>query len=234
MTREEQERLFALVADPPPGSEIEAAKKYGVDLSLLVRSLTLTPDERVREAEDALLFAESLRATTDLPMITNFEAALRVLVDAEVNFIIVGAYAAYAHGANQLTRDLDLCYERTADNMKRLALALAPLHPRLRGAPEGIPFVLDERTLATGMNFTLQTDLGDIDLLGELSGVGQFSGLASDAVAVDLHGRRVRIASLDAIIRSKKAAGRPKDLIALPELEAIRRARLGQTESKKR
>lgn len=109
--------------------------------------------------------------------------------------------------------------------MKRLAGAISPLHPRLRGTPEGMPFTFDERTLANGMNFALQTDLGDIDLVGELSGVGQFRQLAQDAVSINLHNRSLKVASLDAIIRSKKAAGRPKDLAALPELEAIRESR---------
>jgi hypothetical protein len=155
--------------------------------------------------------------------VTNFEAALKVLADGGVNFVVVGAYAAVAQGFSQLTRDLDICYERTPQNMKRLAAALAPHHPRLRGAPEGLPFLLDHLTLSQGMNFTLQTDLGDIDLLGELSGLGQFPEVARDAVLTPLFGGFYRMASLDAIIRSKRAAGRGKDLNALPELEALKR-----------
>ena len=106
--------------------------------------------------------------------------------------------------------------------MKRLAAALAPYHPRLRGAPQGITFLLDHVTLSNGMNFTLQTDLGDIDLFGDLSGLGQFPEVAQDAVLMPLFGGSYRMASLDAIIRSKRAAGRPKDLNALPELEALK------------
>jgi len=74
---------------------------------------------------------------------TNFEAALRKLADAGVNFIVVGAYAAYAQGATQLTGDLDICYERTPENFRRLASALASIHPRLRGIPEDVPFVVE-------------------------------------------------------------------------------------------
>ncbi len=156
----------------------------------------------------------------------NFKAALKTLTDGQVSFIVVGRYAGVVQGSAQVTRDLDICYERTPANMKRIATALAPYHPRLRGAPAGHLFVLDERTLAQGMNFTFQTDfgdtdLGDIDLLGELSGVGQFSELTVDAVLIELYGMQIRVASLDVLIRSKRTAGRPKDLSVLPELEAL-------------
>ena len=153
---------------------------------------------------------------------TNFKAALTALNESAVNFIVVGAYAAVLHGSVQVTQDIDICYERSPDNLKRLAAALAPYHPRLRGISSELPFVLDERTLKQGMNFTFRTEVGDIDLLGELSGVGQFSELARDAVSIELYGMRIRVASLDALIRSKRAAGRGKDLAALPELEALK------------
>jgi len=61
MTREEHERLYELVQNPPPGSKMEAAKVYGVDLTLNLRSLTRTPTQRVLEMEAALKFAEELR-----------------------------------------------------------------------------------------------------------------------------------------------------------------------------
>jgi len=109
---------------------------------------------------------------------TNFREAVTVLSRAGVSFIVVGAYAGILQGAAQVTQDIDICYERSPENMKRLAAALEPYHPNLRGAPPGLPFILHERTLAQGINFTFQTDFGDIDLLGELSGVGQFPELA--------------------------------------------------------
>jgi hypothetical protein len=183
--------------------------------------------------ESALQFAENLRKPDSKTMTTNFAAALSALADAGVSFILVGAYAAYVHGASQLTRALDICYERTPENLSRLASALVPFQPRLRGVPDDTPFTFDAQALAQGMNFTLQTDIGELDLLGKLSGVGHFSELARDAVELDLHGHPIRVASLDAIIRSKKAAGRPKDLIALPELEAIREHRSGNKGQKK-
>ena len=161
-------------------------------------------------------------------------AALKVLVDAGVNFVIVGGFAAAARGSLLVTQDLDICYERSPGNLKRLATALAPHHPRLRGAPEDIPFVLDERTLTQGMNFTLQTDLGDLDLIGELSGVGRFAEAARDASSLTLYGGSYQVGSLETIIRSKKAAGRPKDLSSLPELEALRELQQAQQKDKEK
>jgi hypothetical protein len=153
---------------------------------------------------------------------TDFEAALKLLTDAGVRFIVVGAYAAVVHGSSQVTRDLDICYQRTTENMRRLASALAPYHPRLRGVDQKLPFVLDAQSLAQGMNFTLETDLGELDLMGQLSGVGGFEALFPDAQIIRLHQREIHIASLDAVINSKKAAGRPKDLNAIAELEALK------------
>lgn len=151
----------------------------------------------------------------------NFEAALKALSERGVNFVVIGGYAATLHGSAYLTRDLDICYERTPENMERLVSALTPYPPRLRGAPEG-PFLFDVQTLSNGMNFTLATDLGDIDLLGNLSGLGEFPAVALDAISMPLFGGECRVASLDSLIRSKRAAGRNKDLNVLPELEALK------------
>jgi hypothetical protein len=161
----------------------------------------------------------------------DFEATLKALSDRGVNFVVIGGYAATLHGSAYLTRDLDICYERTPENIERLVSALRPYHPRLRGAPEGLPFLFDVETLSNGMNFTLATDLGDIDLLGHLSGLGEYPAVALDALSMPLFGGEYRVASLDSLIRSKRAAGRNKDLNVLPELEALKEmhAQKGQT-----
>lgn len=151
-----------------------------------------------------------------------FEATLKLLADCNVKFVVIGGYAAMLQGSVILTRDLDICYERSAENLTRLASALSPIHPKLRGISDGVPFSLDNHALAQGMNFTLQTDLVDLDLLGEISGVGQFPEVARDAVRVELYGLTYLVASLDSLIKSKRAANRPKDKHALPELEALK------------
>src|ERR1700683_1864490 len=102
-----------------------------------------------------------------------FRKTLDALRDASVDFIVIGGVAAAAHGLAQVTFDLDVCYDRNQKNLERLSDALRRYGPRLRGAPEGLPFVLDAGTIARGMNFTLTTGLGDVDILGEVAGIGQ-------------------------------------------------------------
>lgn len=153
------------------------------------------------------------------------------LVSGGIKFVIVGGVAATVHGSSYVTDDLDLCYDRDRSNLKLLADVLAPLHPRLRGAPDGLPFIWDAETLQRGLNFTLRTDLGDIDLLGEITGVGAFERVSRAAITLTLFGVECSVISLDALICAKRAAGRPKDNLVLPELEALREATQDATES---
>jgi hypothetical protein len=158
-------------------------------------------------------------------MATDLLAVLQALAEERVDFVIIGGVALVASGSSRVTEDLGLCYERSSENLRRLADALLPFRPTLRGAPPELPFVLDERSLRSGLNFTLSTSAGDLDLLGEVPGVGPFTEVAKDAVSVELLGIVVKIMSLDSLERSKRAAGRAKDLLDLAEIHEIRRQR---------
>ncbi len=154
-------------------------------------------------------------------MITRFDRLLETLARGDVEFVVVGGVAGVAHGAGRLTQDVDLVYHRAPENLVRLAAALQPHRPYPRGAPEGLPFLWDERTLRNGSNFTLKTDLGAIDLLGEITGGGSYPDLLSHSEEVDADGFRWRCLDLPTLIRTKRAAGRPKDFEAVAELEAL-------------
>jgi hypothetical protein len=156
------------------------------------------------------------------PATAQFTAAVRTLTNARVSFVIVGGVAAVIHGAVRLTYDLDVVYRRTEDNFERLVAALAPLRPYLRDAPAGLPFQFNEVALSGGLNFKLATARGALDLMGELAGVGSFETVAERTISVDLGGTQVAVLDLDALILSKRAAGRSKDLEAIAELELIR------------
>jgi len=156
------------------------------------------------------------------------ESLLKELHRLEVEFVIIGGMAAVAHGSAYLTSDLDLCYSRKKQNLQRLAEALAPFHPRLRGAPLDLPFALDTSALRSGSNFTLITDLGNLDLLAEVSGLGGYEAAFSSSEDVELYGMRCRVLTLEGLIRTKKAADRLKDRLLLPELEALLEIRKSQ------
>jgi len=151
----------------------------------------------------------------------NLEETLRVLYDAGVEFVLIGGAAMGLQGSAHLTRDMDFCYERSRSNLERLAKALKPYHPSLRGAPTGLPFHFDAETIDRGLNFTLSTDLGDIDFLGEVSGLGGFDSVKTASDVKNVGGIEVRVLSLPGLIKSKVAAGRERDLYVLPELKAL-------------
>lgn len=150
------------------------------------------------------------------------ERLLAVLQAHSVAFVVIGGLAAIQHGSPQLTRDLDICYERSPHNLERLAQALREVHATLRGAPPDLPFRLDARTLAAGDHFTFVTDFGSLDCLGTPSGTAGYNDLIQNAVDADVLGVPVKIAGLDDLIRMKRAAGRAKDLYALEILGALR------------
>src|SRR5215475_4579979 len=102
------------------------------------------------------------------------EDTIRALYDEGVEFVLIGGSAMGLQGSAHVTKDIDVCYARTPANIARLAKALQPLRPSLRNAPANPPFALDAATITAGLNFTLSTGLGDLDLLGEVSGLGAF------------------------------------------------------------
>jgi hypothetical protein len=154
--------------------------------------------------------------------VTDFAALLASLGKHEVAFIVVGGAAAIAHGSTRLTQDLDIVYKRSPENLDRLVAALARHTPYLRGIPPGLPFIWDKTTLERGLNFTMVTSVGDIDLLGEIPGGGTYEDLSAGAIELRLFQTRCLCLSLPQLIRAKRASGRPKDLEALAELEAIK------------
>ena len=154
-------------------------------------------------------------------MVTRFDELIPLLAHAQVEFIIIGGVAARVHGSARLTEDLDIAYRRTHENIQRIVQALAPYDPYVRGAPRGLPFQWDERTIHNGLNFTLTTTLGSIDLLGEVTGGGMYDDLLPHAVTREFYGQRCLCLDVETLIRVKRAAGRPKDFEAIAELEAI-------------
>lgn len=213
----------------------EVYSESGVDLTLLRGNLRRSIEERWtkirRAAESGLALWQSnpYRHLLNSPLnrngiMTDVGAFVKLLVGHQVHFVLIGGQAMVAHGSAHITYDTDICYQRTPANLAALVAAFAPIHPYLRGVPPGLPFRFDVPTLAAGLNFTLDTDHGEIDILGEVSGVGNYDQVLAHSVERTVFGLSVRILSVEGLIAAKKAAGRNKDhahLLELIELKKI-------------
>jgi hypothetical protein len=154
-------------------------------------------------------------------LLMQFENAIQSLCDAGVDFVVVGDIAGVFHGSTEATYAFEVCYSRAPDNLSRLAAALTPFHPRLRGVPAGLPFIWDEQTLRSGTIFTLQTDVGEIDLLAEVAGLGDYAEVKRHSLLVEAFDRSIATLTLPALIRAKLSTGREKDRSAVPELQSL-------------
>jgi hypothetical protein len=153
---------------------------------------------------------------------------LQALLDAldrhAVDFIVIGGVAGIIHGSAHPTYDFDILYAREEKNLERLAAALSELDVTLANAPADLPFQFDARTLAAGSNFTFDSSRGRFDILGYAEGMRDYQAIRADATIEELWGFGVRTASIDDLIRMKRAAGRPKDRSMAEELIAIAEA----------
>ena len=147
---------------------------------------------------------------------------LQRLHDAGFHMVIVGGVAGAAHGSSFTTTDLDVSAPLDSDNIARLLAALAGLNPRWRMQPTLPPIPQDPAGYAGFKNLYIRTTLGDLDVLGEIAGIGAAAAVEANSEWRDFAGIRCRVITLDALIRAKRALGRPKDLAVATELEAIR------------
>ena len=151
----------------------------------------------------------------------NYESLLSALVKSGLRFVIVGGVAMNLQGSALNTNDLDIVYARDPETIAGLIRTLSRFSPRLRTAGGRVSFRFDDRTIKHGMNFTLETSVGNIDLLGEIAGIGKYDGALKLSKPVKLGKNTVRVLSLAGLIKTKRASGRPKDKVALVELEAL-------------
>lgn len=150
-----------------------------------------------------------------------FEHIIAALIASGVRFVVIGGVAATIHGSARLTNDIDICYDASPDNIDRLVASLVRWHAYLRGVERGLPFELDARALRTTPIMTLTTDVGDIDLLDVVRGVGDYNAVAAASEPVVIGEVEFRALRLEALIASKRAIRRPKDVEHLIELDAL-------------
>lgn len=157
----------------------------------------------------------------------NFSQLLQRLADAELDFVIVGGFAAITHGSAYLTRDVDICAVLTEESVTRLRRALADWNPKHRMTPQRLSFLTHPSSVEKLNNLYLQTDMGVIDIITSVLGVGDFVRLKDKAEELEVDGRHYRVISLDDLIAAKEALGREKDLLTAKELRAIAAKRRG-------
>jgi len=213
---------------PSNGPDWEAAIDYGIDVSLLLYKLDLTPSERLRQLEGGQQLVAALRGRAVMSAGGSAEL-LRRMVEHQVEFVVVGGVAAVALGSAMNTDDLDVAFPFTEENLRRLFAALEGLHPLYYMTLDKRPVREAPDQLVSFKNLYLATDVGRLDLLGSVPPVGDYERIASHAEKLTVFDLEVRVIALEDLITVKAHVGRPKDRHVELELRAIRelRARRG-------
>lgn len=160
----------------------------------------------------------------------NDKALLSRLKGRNVEFVIIGGVCGVLHGASLVTLDLDICCRFSRENLRCLEAAIKDLHPRHRLTANKLPFELTNHLCDSLKNIYLNTDLGILDCLSEVAGVGNYEEVLKQSVLHSLSYGEFRILNLDALIVAKIAAGRKKDLDAVKLFRAIKERKEQQKE----
>jgi hypothetical protein len=147
---------------------------------------------------------------------------LQRLAHAGVDFVIVGGYAGVVHGCTYVTQDVDICCDFSSVNLLALQRAISDLHPVHRMTPGRKPLELTQETAGEFKNLYLDTDLGHLDCLSEVQGIGPYPQVKHASQLIEVEGMRLHVLAIDALIRAKEAMHRPRDREAIRQLKAIR------------
>ncbi|MCM2281894.1 MAG: nucleotidyltransferase [Bdellovibrionaceae bacterium] len=154
--------------------------------------------------------------------VTNLNELLKLLLRNQIDFVLIGGFAGVVHGSSQVTRDLDIAMLLTPEQIENLRQCLKDIHPRHRMNPGFKPSFMDEPKITEGVkNIYLDTDLGILDILTEVTGVGDFERIRSDAVEISIFGFKCRVISPKDLIKAKETIGRDKDKAVVRELRKI-------------
>lgn len=149
------------------------------------------------------------------------ESLLERLIRHDVEFVIVGGFAALAHGVSLMTEDIDICCPFAEANLRKLGQAIVDLHPIHRMTPNRLPFELTPDLLPTLKNLYLRTDLGVLDCLGNVKGLGDYPAVRDVSISLELPIGTCRLLSVEALIKAKEAMGGPRDKQTIVQLKAI-------------
>jgi hypothetical protein len=163
-------------------------------------------------------------------MIQDDKALLLRLKEHDVRFVIIGGFCGIMHGVSLVTRDLDICCDFSPENLRKLESAVAGLHPFHRLAANRLPLELTDELISRLKNLYLQTDLGILDCLGEVTGIGSYEQVVKRSMTYNMSYGEFHILSIEGLIAAKEAAGRERDLVAVRQLRAIQERKSQQKE----
>jgi predicted nucleotidyltransferase len=146
---------------------------------------------------------------------------LQRLADAGLEFVVIGGFAGVLHGSSYVTDDLGICAVLSPENIEKLRVALADLHPAHRITHRKLSFLDHPAPGLPVANLYLQTDAGVLDVLGDVLGLGDFHALKKSAIEIPLFGRKCRVVSIEDLIKAKESVAWEKDLLVAKELRAI-------------
>ncbi len=147
---------------------------------------------------------------------------LQLLMGSQTEFVLIGGYACVVHGASQITRDLDICGPMNPPFIQKLRTTLKDVNPKHRLNPNSkVSFLVEPQNLDQVKNLYLETDLGIIDIVSEVTGVGNYARVVQSAVEIKLFEQKVKVICVEDLISSYKKLKRDKDKLALHELMAI-------------
>ncbi|HWX20009.1 MAG TPA: hypothetical protein VN578_08900 [Candidatus Binatia bacterium] len=214
------------VCPPDAGPAWREASEYGIDMSLVEDALSRTPEERLEQHQRVLNQLLMLKegAAEDF----HHQALVLRLKQHAVKFVVVGGVCGFLHGASLVTLDLDVCCPFSIENLKRINRAISDLHPYHRLTPEKLPFELTGDLASRLKNLYLQTDLGPLDCLSEIAGIGNYNAVFERSVPYKSAHGELRILSLEALIAAKKTIGRDRDLMTIKLLRAIKEKKEGR------
>ena len=151
----------------------------------------------------------------------NLNDLLALLAKSDIEFVVIGGFAGVLHGSTLVTRDLDLCTVLSAENIEKLRILLKDFRPKHRMTPQRLSFLTIPPAGQSLNNLYLETDLGTVDFISSVTGVGDFKRLAQNAETIEVKGEKINIMSLSDLIQAKQSLGRDKDRLAATELLAI-------------
>jgi len=147
---------------------------------------------------------------------------LQLLAKNEIDFVIIGGFAGAVHGCTMLTQDIDICCDFSVPNLLKLAAALKDVHPVHRMTPARLPLELNDANAGQFKNLYLDTDIGQLDCLSFVEGIGDYEKVKQGSILIEAEGLKMRTLDIDALIEAKKAMNRPRDRQMIKELERLK------------